>query len=101
MSQLKPMIIVLLMLTSALAGCAGDDTSDLEQQIEDLQQSNEEISDTLYQRNQDNTELLSQLQERNTEIATLNSNVAMLQSSIADAETVSYTHLTLPTILLV
>ena len=87
MSQLKPMIIVLLMLTSALAGCAGTDTTDLEQQIEDLQQSNEEMSDTLYQRNQDNAELQSQLEERNTEIATLNSNVAMLQSSIEDAET--------------
>ena len=40
MSQLKPMIIVLLMLTSALAGCIEDDTTDLEQQIEDLQSSN-------------------------------------------------------------
>ena len=83
------MIIVLLMLTSALAGCTGDDTNDLEQQIEDLQQSNEVMSDTLYQRNQDNAELQSQLEERNTEIAILNSNVAMLQSSIADAETYS------------
>ena len=53
MNQLKPMIIVLLMLTSALAGCTGDDTTDLEQQIEDLQQSNEEMSDIIYQRNQD------------------------------------------------
>ena len=44
MSRLKPMIIVLLMLTSALAGCAGDDTSDLEQQIADLQQSNDQMN---------------------------------------------------------
>ena len=29
MSKLKPMIIVLLMLTSALAGYAGTDTTDL------------------------------------------------------------------------
>ena len=41
MNQLKPMIIVLLMLTSALAGCTGTDTTDLEQQIEDLQLSND------------------------------------------------------------
>ena len=80
MNQLKPMIIVLLMLTSALAGCTGTDTTDLEQQIEDLQQSNDQMNETIY-----NMEIT--LQERNTEIATLSSNVAMLQSSIADAET--------------
>ena len=72
MNQLKPIIIVLLMLTSALAGCAGTDTTDLEQQIEDLQQSNDQMNETIY-----NMEIT--LQERNTEIATLNSNVAMLQ----------------------
>ena len=48
MNQLKPMIIVLLMLTSALAGCAGTDTTDLEQQIEDLQQSNYQMNETIY-----------------------------------------------------
>jgi len=41
------MIIVMLMMTSALAGCIGDDTTNLEQQIEDLLQSNEEMSDTI------------------------------------------------------
>ncbi len=87
MNKLKPMMIILLMLTSALAGCAGDDTSDLEQQIADLQQSNDEMNETINQQNQDNADLQSQLEERNSEIATLNSNVAMLQSSIADAET--------------
>ena len=106
------MIIVLLMLTSALAGCTGTDTTDLEQQIEDLQQSNDQMNETIY-----NMEIT--LQERNTEIATLNSNVTVLQSTIVVEETyrdsllvlledsntsneepVSYTHLTLPTILL-
>ena len=101
MSQLKPMIIVLLMLTSALAGCTGTDTTDLEQQIEDLQQSNDEMNETINQQNhdnadlqqsndemnetinqqnEDNADLQSQLEERNNEIATLNSNVDMLQS---------------------
>ena len=74
------MIIVLLMLTSALAGCTGDDTSDLEQQIADLQQSNDEMNETINQQNEDNADLQSQLEERNNEIATLNSNVDMLQS---------------------
>ena len=57
MSKLKPMIIVMLMLTSALAGCAGTDTTDLEQQIEDLQQSNDEMNETINQQNQDNADL--------------------------------------------
>ena len=47
MSKLKPMIIVMLMLTSALAGCAGTDTTDLEQQIEDLQQQIEDYNNQM------------------------------------------------------
>ena len=79
MNQLKPMIIVLLMLTSALAGCAGTDTTDLEQQIEDLQQSNDQMNETIYS-------MEITLQERNYEIETLNSNVAMLESTIVVEE---------------
>ena len=59
MSQIKPMIIVLLMLTSTLAGCAGDDTGNFEQQIADLQQSNNEMEDTISQKNNE----ISLLQE--------------------------------------
>ena len=87
MSQLRPVIIVLLMLASALAGCTATDTTDLEQQIADLQQSNDEMNETINQQKEDIAGLQSQVDERNTEIATLGSNVAMLQSSIADAET--------------
>ena len=56
------MIIVLLMLTSALAGCTGTDTTDLEQQIVDLQQSNDEMNETINQQNQDNLELRTLLE---------------------------------------
>ena len=56
------MIIVLLMLTSALAGCTGTDTTDLEQQIADLQQSNDEMNETINQQNQDNLELRTLLE---------------------------------------
>jgi len=49
MNQLKPMIIVLLMLTSALAGCTGTGTSNLEEQIADLEESNDEMEDTISQ----------------------------------------------------
>jgi len=72
MNQLKPMIILLLMLTSALAGCTGDDTSDLEQQIADLQQSNDEMNETInyqsgqigmwYELDRDNQEQLAILE---------------------------------------
>ena len=86
MSLLKPMIIVLLMLTSALAGCAGDETSDLEQQIADLQQLNDEFNETINQQKQDNAELQSKLEERNTEIGALRSNLVMLQSTIVGEE---------------
>ena len=51
------MIIVLLMLTSALAGCAGTDTTDLDQQIADLQQSNDEMNETINLQIQDNADL--------------------------------------------
>ena len=57
MNQLKPIIIVLLMLTSALAGCTGNDNSHLEQQITDLQESNDEMRDALFRQNLDNQEL--------------------------------------------
>ena len=66
------MIILLLMLTSALAGCTGDDTSDLEQQIADLQQSNDEMNETInyqsgqigmwYELDRDNQEQLAILE---------------------------------------
>ena len=45
------MIIVLLMLTSTLAGCTGTGTSNLEEQIADLEESNDEMEDTISQKN--------------------------------------------------
>ena len=93
MSQLKPMIIVLLMLTSALAGCAGTDTTDLEQQIEDLQQSNDEMNETInyqsgqigmwYELDRDNQEQLAILESM---LETANNSILDLQSSILALE---------------
>ena len=93
MSQLKPMIIVLLMLTSALAGCAGTDTTDLEQQIEDLQQSNDEMNETInyqsgqigmwYELERDNQEQLAILESM---LETANNSILDLQSSILALE---------------
>ena len=91
MRQLKPMIIIILMLTSALAGCTSTDTSDLEQQIADLQQSNDEMNETINQQNQLNLELQIQLDEktqmistRETSILSYNTNIAELESSISN-----------------
>ena len=64
------MIIVLLMLTSTLAGCTGTDASNLEEQIADLEQSNDEMEDTISQKNNE----ISLLQE-------------LYADSISDAET--------------
>ncbi len=93
MRQLKPMIIIILMLTSALAGCTSTDTSDLEQQIADLQQSNDEMNETINQQNQLNLELQIQLDEktqmistRETSILSYNTNIAELESSISNLE---------------
>ena len=63
------MIIVLLMLTSTLAGCTGTDASNLEEQIADLEQSNDKMEDTISQKNNE----ISLLQE-------------LYEDSISDAE---------------
>ena len=91
------MIIVLLMLTSALAGCTGTDTTDLEQQIEDLQQSNDEMEVTISQKNNEisllqefyedsisdvEAERNSSLDELNSMIEAANSLILTLQSDL-------------------
>ena len=84
------MIIVLLMLTSSLAGCAGDDTSNFEQQIADLQQSNNEMEDIISQKNNE-ISLLQELYEdsisdaeaeRNSSLDELNSMIEAANSLI-------------------
>ena len=100
MSQLKPIIIVLLMLTSALAGCTGTDTTDLEQQIEDLQQSNDEMEVTISQKNNEisllqefyedsisdveveRNSLLEQLEDTETSLDEINSMIEAANSLI-------------------
>ncbi|HII42904.1 TPA: hypothetical protein HA324_07055, partial [Candidatus Thalassarchaeaceae archaeon] len=44
MSDLKAMVLVMIMLTSVLAGCTSSDTTGLEQQIIDLQESNDNLT---------------------------------------------------------
>ena len=44
MSDLKATALVMIMLTSVLAGCTSSDTTGLEQQIIDLQESNDNLT---------------------------------------------------------
>ena len=99
------MIIVLLMLTSALAGWSVLETTDLEQQIADLQQSNDEKSETINQQKEDiadaetyrdsllvllegsntsNGELESMIETANNTILTLQSDLAVQQDLVAE-----------------
>ena len=100
MNQLKPMIIVLLMLTSTLAGCTGTGTSNLEEQIADLEQSNDEMEDTISQKNNvismlenyteesisdaeaERNSLLEQLEDTETSLYELNSMIEAANSLI-------------------
>jgi len=90
MSHLQPMIMVLLMLTSALAGCTGNDTSDLEQQIVDLQQSNDEMNETINQQNQVNLVLQSQLDEKTQMISTMETSISSYNTNIVELESSIY-----------
>ena len=67
METTKAALMTILMLTVALAGCMGDDTSELDARISELEQSNMELEESL----------------------------ATAQGE--SAQPVSYTHLTLPT----
>ena len=90
MSHLQPMIIVLLMLTSALAGCTANDTSDLEQQIVELQQSNGEMNETINQQNQVNLVLQSQLDEKTQMILTMEASISSYNRNIVELESSIY-----------
>ena len=90
MSQLKPMIVVLLMLTSALAGCTGNDSTNHEQEINDLQKMNENLLEIIQEQNSDYVDLQLILHERNKIISTMqvsssfhNENISQLESIIS------------------
>ena len=82
METTKPALMTILMLTVALAGCMGDDTSELDARISELEQSNMELEESLATAQGESAQLQSALDQ-----------------SVQDysAVPVSYTHLTLPT----
>ncbi len=86
MNKMKGTILIMIMLTSVLAGCTSSDTSDLDQQISDLQQSNDNLTAELEFANE-NIDLIngisSELQET---LIDLNSTLAELNIQISDKE---------------
>jgi len=71
MSKLKSTILIIIMLASVLAGCTSTDTSDLDQQIVDLQQSNDNLT--------------AELESSNENIALMSSITLDLQEALSDA----------------
>ena len=75
MQKTRSALIVILMITAALAGCISEDTSDLDTQIEDLDTQNTELTQTIAERD-------LAISELEATIAGLESNVAGLEASI-------------------
>ena len=82
METTRAALMATLMLMAALAGCMGDDTSELDARISELEQSNMELEESLATAQGESAQLQSALDQ-----------------SVQDysAVPVSYTHLTLPT----
>ena len=75
MQKTRSTLLVILMMTVALAGCISEDTSDLDAQIEDLDTQNKELTQTIAERD-------LAISELEATIAGLESNVAGLEASI-------------------
>jgi uncharacterized protein YjbI with pentapeptide repeats len=75
MQKTRSTLLVILMMTAALAGCISEDTSDLDTQIEDLDTQNTELTQTIAERD-------LAISELEATIAGLESNVAGLEASI-------------------
>ena len=82
----KAALLALLLVSSSLAGCTGSDTSDLDQQIDDLQQSNDEMNETIGQLNQDNADLQQSLDEKSALISEYVTSIDMLNQQIEDSQ---------------
>ena len=82
MNQLKPMIIVLLMLTSALAGCTIDDRNDQYPSYEDLAQENQQMTLVIEELKENYWDMHNQLNESNSSLDELNSMIEAANNSI-------------------
>ncbi len=93
-------MMVLIILTSSLAGCSGTDTSDLELQIEELQQNQFDANQTIQELAQSNSELSSQLSSMQQSLDSLSNELNETRSQLIEQinsvnETINWAYLSL------
>ena len=76
----------MIMLTSVLAGCTSTDTSKLDKQIEDLQESNDNLTAELVSANENIVLINAISSELQETLSTLNSTLAELNMELSDKE---------------
>ena len=96
MNRNVAIFLTFLISTASLAGCLGGDefdTSDLDQQIEDLQKSNDELNQIISDQTAANTDLLEQLTsmnltlgEKEAMLASYNSSLELLELAMTEFE---------------
>ena len=93
MNKPRTGLLAVLMMTAALAGCVGEDTSDLDAQIDDLNNMTTNLTQTLEERDVAiseldtlNTELTQTIAERDVAISELEATIAGHESNIAGLE---------------
>ena len=91
MSDLKATVLVMIMLTSVLAGCTSSDTANLEQQIIDLQESNdnltaelESLESNINLMNSISLELQESLSSANDTLNSINIQLSLKEESISN-----------------
>ena len=91
MSDLKATVLVMIMLTSVLAGCTSSDTAGLEQQIIDLQESNdnltaelESLESNINLMNSISLELQESLSSANDTLNSINIQLSLKEESISN-----------------
>ena len=79
MQKNRPALLAVLMMTAALAGCVGEDTSDLDAQIEDLGSQNTELAQTVAERDVAISELEATVSGHESNIAGLEAAIALME----------------------
>ena len=79
MQKNRPALLAVLMMTAALAGCVGEDTSDLDAQIEDLGSQNTELAQTVAERDVAISELEATVSGHESNIAGLEAAMTLME----------------------
>ena len=79
MNKPRSGLLAILMMTAALAGCVGEDTSDLDAQIEDLGSQNTELTQTIAERDVAISELEGTIAGHESNIAGLEAAMTLME----------------------